>query len=127
MTAHPLLMKCSIDELRVKLQDPASPLAPWWRHLLTLARQDPVWFSPYTVLAAVATGDDAYRRLAHRNFMRFVELAAEGEISNDAQYHTHVTAAPLGRWAIFYDWIADLDLLTKPEDAALRQAMLDHA
>ena len=127
MCPQPLLMKCSLDELRTKLNDPASPLAPWWQHLLTLARQDPVWFSPYTVLAAVVTGEEPYRQLARRNFMRFVELAAEGETSNDAQFHTHVTAGPVGRWAVFYDWIADLDILSEQEDAAFRQAMLDYA
>lgn len=127
MTSTPLLMKCTLDELRAKLKDPASPLAPWWQHMLTLARRDPVWFSPYTMLAAAVTNDATYRKLAHDNLMRFVELAAEGEISNDAQYHTHVTAAPVGRWAVFYDWVADMGILSKQEDTAFRQAMLDHA
>jgi len=125
--AHPLLMKCSLDDLRTKLRDPFSPLAPWWQHLLTLARQDPVWYSPYTVLAAIVTGEDSYRELTRRNFMRFVELAAEGYTSNDSQFHTHVTSAPVGRWAVFYDWIADLGILSEQEDSAFRQTLLDYA
>lgn len=60
MAARPLLMNCTLAELRAKLKNPDSPLAPWWQHLLTLARQDPVWFSPYTVLAAAVTGEDRY-------------------------------------------------------------------
>ena len=127
MTVHPLLMKCSLDELRAKLRDPASPLAPWWQHLLTLAWQDPVWYSPYTVLVAIVTGEDSYRELARRNFMRFVELSAEGYTSNDAQFHTHVTSAPVGRWAVFYDWIADLGILSAEEDSAFRRTLLDYA
>ena len=98
-TGVPLLMRSSPAELREKLCDPSSPLAPWWQHFVTLAREDPVWFSPYTVLAAVVTGLPADRSLARDAFLRFVELRDEGEISNEAQYHTHVISAPLGRWA----------------------------
>ncbi len=120
-------MGCSLDELRRKLTDPHSPLAPWWQHLLTLARQDPVWYSSYTVLAAVVTDDPSDRALARRAFLRFVELKEEGDTSKDAQLHTHVTTAPLARWAAFYDWVADLGLFSAEEDAAIRRAMLDHA
>ena len=124
---NPLLMGCSLEELRRKLGDPASPLAPWWRHFTTLARRDPVWFSPYTVLTALVTGEESDRELARQSFLRFVTFRAEGEISNEAQYHTHVVSAPLARWAVFYDWIADLGILPPAEDAAFRDFLLDYA
>lgn len=126
-TSDPLLMSCSVDALRRKLTDPASTLAPWWQQVLTLARQEPRWFSPYTVLAAVVTDEPEYRELARQAFLSFVALRDEGDTSNEAQYHTHVTGAPLGRWAIFYDWVADMHLFTPEEDASIRQAMLDFA
>ncbi|MHB9132098.1 MAG: HEAT repeat domain-containing protein [Armatimonadota bacterium] len=126
-TTNPLLMGCSLDSLRCKLSDPASPLAPWWQHMLTLARQDPIWYSPYTVLAAVVTGEDEYRELARKSFLRYIELRREAETSMEAQYHTHVFAAPLGQWAIFYDWVADLGLFSPQEDAAFRETMIDLA
>jgi hypothetical protein len=124
---YPLLMGCSPDALRGKLADEHSPLAPWWRHLLTLAKQDPLWYSPYTVLAAVVTADEVYCDLARTAMLHFVEMREEAEISNEAQYHTHVFGAPLGRWAIFYDWLADLDLFTAEENAALKETFLDQA
>ncbi|OPZ86813.1 MAG: PBS lyase HEAT-like repeat protein [bacterium ADurb.Bin429] len=120
-------MGCSVDALRRKLTDPASPLAPWWRHVLALAKHDPVWYSPYTVLAAVVTEEPEYLELARQFFLRYVEYRAEGEISNEAQYHTHTVTAPLGRRAIWYDWLADLNLFSAAEDAAIRETLLDSA
>ena len=125
--ATPLLMQCSVDALRRKLTAPRSPLAPWWNHMLALARQDPVWFSPYTVLAAIVTNEPVYREGARKALLRYVDYRAEAETSNEAQYHTHVTSAPLGRWAIFYDWVADMGILSPDEDASFREALLDHA
>lgn len=122
---HPLLLQTSLAELRRKLTRKDSPLAPWWRHFTGLARRDPVFYSPYTVLTALVTGAADDRELARQSFMRFVELKEEGYISNDAQYHTHVVAAPLARWAIFYDWIADEGILSTAEDKAVRQYFMD--
>jgi hypothetical protein len=126
-TTNPLLMGCSIEALRAKLTDPASPLAPWWQHFLTLARQEPKFCSPYAVLAGVVTDEPSYREIARAALMRYVEQREEAEISNEAQYHTHVFAAPLGRWAIFYDWVADLGILSADEDARVREMLLSHA
>ena len=126
-TINPLLMGCSLPALRAKLTDPASPLAPWWRHFLTLARQEPIFCSPYAVLAAVVTDEPAYRAIARAAFMRYVEQREEAESSNEAQYHTHVFSAPLGRWAIYYDWVADLGILSADEDARVREMLLSHA
>ncbi|HOS42745.1 MAG TPA: hypothetical protein PK794_03555, partial [Armatimonadota bacterium] len=126
-TTNPLLMGCSLDDLRAKLTDPASPLAPWWQHFLTLARQEPRFCSPYAVLAGVVTDEPAYRAIARAALMRYVEQREEAESSNEAQYHTHVFAAPLGRWAIFYDWVADLGILSADEDARAREMLLSHA
>ncbi|MHB9131536.1 MAG: HEAT repeat domain-containing protein [Armatimonadota bacterium] len=122
-----LLMDGTLDALRLKLTNPASTLAPWWRHLLTLAKHDPVWYSPYTVLAALVTEEPEYLELARRFFLRYVEFRDEGEISNEAQYHTHTIAAPLGRRAIWYDWLADMNLFTPEEDTAIRDTLLDSA
>ena len=127
-TTTPLLLAdCTREALRRKLTDAASPLAPWWGHLQTLARRDPVWYSPYTVLAALVTDAPDDRERARRAMLRLVELKDEGDTSLDAQAHTHVTAAPLGRWAVYYDWLSELSLFTPEEDAAIRAAMLDHA
>jgi hypothetical protein len=126
-TVNPLLMGCSLEALRAKLTDPDSPLAPWWAHFLTLARQEPKFCSPYAVLAAVVTDQPEYRAIARGALMRYVEEREEAEISNEAQYHTHVFSAPLGRWAIFYDWVADLDVLSAAEDARVREMLLSHA
>ena len=126
-TVNPLLMGCSLEALRAKLTDPASPLAPWWRHFLTLARQEPKFCSPYAVLAGVVTEEPDYRAIARAALMQYVEQREEAEISNEAQYHTHVFSAPLGRWAIFYDWVADLGILSADEDARVREMLLSHA
>ena len=123
---NPLLMRCSLDELRRKLDAPAEPLSAWWPHFLTLARRDD-WFGAYPVLAALITGEEADKKRARDSFCRLVELLPEALSSNEAQAHTHVTAAALGRWAIFYDWLAELELFSPAEDAAIGAALLDHA
>ncbi len=123
----PLLMGTSVAQLRNKLSAPASCLNARWHHFLTLARNDPQWYSPYTVLAAIVTGSEEDRAMTRAAFLRFVDLKDEGYSSLDAQFHTHVVAAPLGRWAIYYDWVADLGLFSPAEDEAIRAAMLDYA
>jgi len=125
--ATPLLMGCSIADLRKKLLAPHSPLQPWWQHFVRLSREDSVWFSPYTVLTALVTEDAADRARVRESFLRMVALRAEGEQSNEVQFHTHVISAPLARWAIFYDWIADEGYFTPAEDAAIRDMLLDYA
>ena len=127
-TPLPLLAAGStVEALRRKLTQPGSTLAPWWKHFLTLSRSDPAWFREYAVLAALVTGEEQDRQNARCLLMEFAQLKAEGDLSLDAQFHTHVTVAPLGRLAIFYDWVADLGLFSPEEDQAIRQAMLDHA
>lgn len=123
---HPLLVPSSIAELRAKLTNEGSPLARWWRQTLALAREDGEWFYSYVFLAALVTDEPVYRELARKAFVRFVDAQDEGLTSNDAQFHTHTTSAPLGRWAIYYDWLADRSILSRAEDEAVRQAMLDH-
>ncbi|MHB9131351.1 MAG: HEAT repeat domain-containing protein [Armatimonadota bacterium] len=123
-SSKPLLVGDTWDGIAGKLKDPHSVLAPWWQHFISLSRADPVWYSPYTVLTALVTGEAADRERARQAFLRFADLQAEGEISVDAQYHTHVVTAPLGRWALFYDWIADLGWFSPEEDQHVREYFL---
>jgi hypothetical protein len=125
--SRPLLMGCTLAELRAKLTTPASPLAPWYAHVLALARRDPQFFAPYTVLACLVTGDALDRQRCRETFLRYVALREEAESSADAQLHTHTVSAQLARWAIFYDWVADLGLFSPDEDAAICATLLDHA
>ena len=127
MTDHPLLMRCSLAELRAKLNNPASPLAPWWRHVLALARRDPEFFSSYCVLAALVTGEPGDRALARRAFLSLVEAQDEGLVSQETQFHTHVVSAPLGRWAVFYDWIHGSGILSPAEEASFRDFLQGYA
>ncbi|MHB9023058.1 MAG: HEAT repeat domain-containing protein [Armatimonadota bacterium] len=122
--SHPLLVGDTWDGIAGKLQGPRSALAPQWQHFIRLSRSDPEWYAPYTVLTAVLTKDAEDCARARQAFLRFVELQAEGEISIDAQYHTHVVTAPLGRWAIYYDWIADLGWFSPAEDRRVREYLL---
>ena len=123
----PLLMGCSLADLRAKLLNPQSPLQPWWQHFVRLAREDSIWYSPYTVLTALVTEEAGDKARAREAFLRLVALRTEGEQSNEVQFHTHVISAPLARWAIFYDWVADEGWFTPAEDAAIRDMLVDYA
>ena len=94
--ANPLLVPSSIDSLKAKLTRADSCLAPWWNQALSLARSDGQWYYSYVYLAALVTDEPVYRDLARREFLRFVDAHDEGLTSNDAQFHTHTTSAPLG-------------------------------
>jgi hypothetical protein len=113
--------------MRESSSKPHSSVAAFWKHLLHLARHDPEWFAPYVVLAALVTDDPTDRAAARRLFMRRVQSGPEALASVDAQFHTHTIAAPLGRWAIFYDWLCEIDLFTADEHARIRKHLLDHA
>jgi len=120
-----LLMPEPLATLREKLTAASSPLAPWYRHLRALARGRPDQFDAYTVLAALVGGETQDRELAKQAFRQLVEKKEEGEVSMEAQLNTHVVAAPLGRWAIYYDWLAETDLFTDADHAAIRDAIVD--
>jgi len=122
-----LLLGGNLNDLRAAVESPDSAIAPLWHHFLTLSRQDPEWFPAYSVLAALVTEEDGDRALARDAFMRYVALGPEAFSSEDAQFHTHTVSAPLGRWAIYYDWLADADLFTDRERESIEQTMLDHA
>ena len=121
-----LLMPDSLDSLRAKLTAPAAPLAPWWNHFTTLARREPQFFSPYTILTALVTDLPADRELARQSFLHFINVQKEGLISQDAQFHTHVVSAPLARWAIYYDWVVGTGILSPAEEKAFREYLLDY-
>ncbi len=125
--SNPLLMGCSLPALRAKLLSPQSVLFPYWEQFYTLSQQDPLWNSPYTVLAAILTEKEDDRQRARECFLRFVAQKNEGDTSLDAQMHTHVTVAPLARWAIWHDWLMDCDLFSAAENEAISEAIIDHA
>lgn len=120
-----LLMPDSLDALRTKVQ--SEKLSPWWEHFKMLARREPEFFSPYTVLAALVTDETVDRQLARSAFLHFVNVQKEGYISQDAQAHTHVISAPLARWAIYYDWVAGTGILSPDEEKSFRDYLLDYA
>lgn len=106
----------------------ASPeVRPMWDHVFMLGRNNPFWYSSYNVLAWLVLGDDDAKSLARRVFIDFTAQAPTALLTREVQFHTHTVAAPLGRLAILYDWIADTGLLSNEEDAAFRRAILDLA
>ncbi len=125
--AYPLMMAGTPEALRRKLIGAKGDLRVWWRHFLALAREDGEWFGAYQPLAFLVTRDATFRKLAREAFMRFVEAEPDSGLSQEAQFHTHVVAAPLGRWAAFYDWVADTDLLRPVERRAFTAAAIAHA
>ena len=111
MKTFPLMMETRPLDLRRKLQDAKGDLAKWRDHFLGLARNDSEWFGYYQPLAYIVTGDDVFRKLTREMFMRFVDGVPEAELSQEAQYHTHVTSATLGRLAALYDWAVEMQML----------------
>ena len=127
MNIFPLMMESRPQDLRRKLQDAKGDLAKRRNHFLELARHDSGWFGYYQPLAYLITEDDVFRKQTRNMFMRFVEGVPEAELSQEAQYHTHVTSATLGRMAALYDWSVEMQLLNTVEQKAISCAMLDHA
>ncbi len=127
MNIFPLMMESRPQDLRRKLQDARGDLSKRRNHFLELARHDSEWFGYYQPLAYLITEDDVFLKQTRDMFMRFVESVPEAELSQEAQYHTHVTSATLGRMAALYDWAVEMRLLNTVEQKAISCAMLDHA
>ncbi len=127
MTYIPLLLEETPDAIQRKLGGAEGKLRTYVDHFLALAREDRNWFGRYQPLAWMITKDRAFVDNTRDMFLRFVELQPEGELSQEAQLHTHVVSAPLGRLAAMYDWIADADILSSSEKEAVEAAMLRHA
>ncbi len=127
MNIFPLMMESRPQDLRRKLQDARGDLSKRRNHFLELARHDSEWFGYYQPLAYLITEDDVFRKLTRDMFMRFVDSIPEAELSQEAQYHTHVTSATLGRMAALYDWSVEMQLLSAVEQKAISCAILDHA
>jgi hypothetical protein len=127
MNMYPLMMEDCPQDLQCKLQNAKGDLAKRRYHFLELARHDSEWFGYYQPLAYLITEDDIFRKLTRDMFMRFVDSVPEAELSQEAQYHTHVTSATLGRMAALYDWTVEMQLLNTLEQKAISSAILDHA
>ena len=125
-SSTPLLLSYdSIAGLRSRLT--GSSQAEQWRRLITLSRSEPRLFSAYTVLTALLTGEAEDRARARAAAFDWVERREEIQLSVEAQVHSHVISAPLGRWAIYVDWMLEGGLLTAEEGTPLLAALLDHA
>ena len=139
VASHPLFMLGSVDDLRRKLTHPDAPLGPWWRHLCALAKHEspvarsrhgvagPDAFAPYAVLAGVVTGEAVYLDRVRDAFLAIVASHRAIETGSVAQFHTHITAAVLARWAVYYDWVADLGLFSDGEKQGIAHTLTDLA
>jgi len=121
-----LLSRNAIAQVRNKFQSNAL-LAKWWQHFLQLTREDSQRFRAYSALAAVVTETTHDRALARQAMLSLVDSADEAACSCEAQLHSHVLAAPLARWALYYDWLVDYGLFTRTEQKAIESTMIDLA
>lgn len=136
---HPLFMLGSLDDLRHKLTRADAPLGPWWRHFCALAKHEapvarsrhgvagPGAFAPYAVIAGLVTGEASYLDRVREAFLAIVASHRAIETGSVAQFHTHITAAVLARWAVYYDWVADLGLFNDSEKQRIAHTLSDLA
>jgi hypothetical protein len=89
--------------MQAKFCNPAEPLGTYWNHFTLLARQNPFWFSSYSVLAFVVTGEDIYRQHARELFLCFTREKDTGLLTKEVQFHTQTASAPLGRMMALYE------------------------
>lgn len=123
--ARPLLID-DLAALRRKLESDRSEIGRWWRHFRLLARHQRDALPMYSALVALVDPDDAEAARAAAEAIRRRVADVPGQMAAYAlQYHTWCHAAPLARWAIYYDWLADHEAMAGDDHDAVADALLD--
>ena len=116
----------SLPRLRQKLATATGPLLHYWQWMQHAARHAPERYAWYQPFCAMVTEDAAFLEEARRAVLRFVTQLPAQDCISLVQYHHWAAAAPVGRWSILYDWVAERAPFTAQEHRQVREALLDY-
>ncbi len=116
----------SLPRLRQKLATATGPLRHYWQWMQHAARHAPERYAWYQPFCALVTEDPAFLEEARRAVLRFVTQLPAQDCIALVQYHHWAAAAPVGRWGILYDWVAERAPFTAQEHRQIREALLDY-
>lgn len=112
--------------LREKLGTATGSLAHYWQWMQHAARQAPERYPWYQPFCALVTEDVEFLAAARRAVLHFVDRLPAQDCIALVQYHHWAAAAPVARWGVMYDWIADVAPFTEAEHSHIRQTLLDY-
>lgn len=85
----------------------------------------------FNMLAYLVTHRTKYARAGRKVILHLAKCLPQREACNEVQMHTWCAMAPLARYAVYYDWIADSGVFSPQEHARVRDALVgltfDHA
>lgn len=102
-----MILVNDLDLLRDKIGGNQEGLAAKWRHFETLAEHQAAKHPLYPAFVALVTGDAAAARRFRNLLEKMIDILPWHSRQNGWQHHTWCASAPIARWAIAYDWVAD--------------------
>lgn len=115
-----------VARLREKLTSATGDLQHYWRWMQQCARHAPAEYPWYQPFCAVVTGEACYAMQARQVLLDFTARLPERDATIFVQYHHWAAAAPMARYGLYYDWIADLAPFTDSERERISDALLDY-
>ncbi len=122
--AHPMLVK-DVGALRRKIDEAKGSLAAKWRGFLTLAEHQADAHPLYPAFAALVTEDPQWSEAFRRRLEAKVNGLPTDALHGGCQFHTWCWCAPLARWTVAYDWVADLPAFADFDHRRCADAFID--
>lgn len=111
--------------LRGKLRKAEGSLAAKWSGFLALAEHQAEAHPLYPAFAALVTEDTRWGEAFRARFDDKVTRLPVDALHGGCQFHTWCWSAPLARWAIAYDWVADQPAFSGFDHRRCADAFLD--
>ncbi|HEY3376073.1 MAG TPA: hypothetical protein VGL77_01145, partial [Armatimonadota bacterium] len=113
-------------QLAAKLSRAEGDLHFFWEWMTNCAKNAPQQYPWYQPFCAVVTGEAHYAEAARRTLVDFATRLPARDATIYVQYHHWAAAAPIARYGLYYDWVADLAAFTEDEHALIRGALLNY-
>ncbi|HOS42300.1 MAG TPA: hypothetical protein PK794_01275, partial [Armatimonadota bacterium] len=113
-------------QVRAKLARASGDLAHYWQWMRRCARHAPHRYPWYHPFCAVATEEPFFAEQAREVLLRFAAGLPERDPTIYVQYHHWASSAPVARYGVYYDWVADAAPFTGDEHRLIRGALLDY-
>lgn len=125
MTQTTSLMIEDVAGLRRKLGEARGSLAAKWRSFQVLAEHQSDRHPLYPAFAALVTEDPRWGRLFRDRLEEKVNRLPVAALPASCQFHTWCWSAPLARWAMAYDWVADQPAFATFDHGRCADAFID--
>jgi hypothetical protein len=125
MNKNQYLLIDNLSKLRKKLQEPKGTLKFYWEHFRRVSKISPNVLPAYPMFCYLVTGDKKFAHNGRDIILKFVRAKDSYMYDYEAvQFHTWCVTAPIARYVIYYDWLADSGVFTRAEQEEIKDKFI---